>query len=1266
MNPLEIQALRPVSVTGIPLSISAKLSESLREALEEAGATNIDLLGDTYLLQGWKGAAYNDNVFLNSYLFGVPVAGVVPLEERLQRNQIRPGDKTNTPAAVSLLLDEALTTEWMTQGPGKLAIAAQIPIVREFFENLRSLPPRATGYTMEEVVDHYEAKNYETFSFYQLDINDNKITDPSWLTRGNTHGGMNFIVPGDSDFLFDSMNEVRFHIPLNGDPRYIENLALYPDYDDIGYSSSNVVANVINRLANVPNFDPYSIGNEVRFVFTGRGREYGSRYDRDSFFTELRENTSTLSGVGWIAKLLSDGDNFTEQLRSNNEAARYFEKDRHVVYGSPDEDQLTPFAVDFFHPANFFDPVGPAKGFIFIGGDSTDLISGYSFKELIEARFKGGESQPKTPFLLPQGEIDQDILYGGKGDDILSGGVGEDLLYGGDNNDQLWGGLETEADRSGDRLEGEAGVDRYYAGNNDTIVDSDDSGLIHIQKEDAEIVRLTGGVRKKGDPIGEWKSEDGEISYFLSGDSMLVTGHGVQLVIESVELAEVTSGVSTYMGMRFLEEPDIAPALPDLTDPVSDALEVNWENRNAALQEARDNNFTDREILDQLGNFGDFYPLVAGWRSGDAITREFNDETIEVDNMPSGTFFPFAVIDGGPGNSVIEDKTVSSGDPADQGANGELGLRITDNWQIPQQWFNPQIYDESEWQDLGGENPSPDFGDTDTLIANERRTWLISTYGNDTLVGGTNNDILQSGFRLYPYSTVDGRDFDLIRDWVYESEDHESKDKLYGMAGNDYMMADADNNELYGGIGEDALFGGADNDRLYGGNDKDYLNGDVYFDILSTTTGELESSGKFSIGLDPVNEAGRSGTDTLEGGKGEDTLVGGSGGDFLYGQEDDDIIVGDEPGIVGDIELELHEVQHGNDVLSGGGGSDTLMGNGGDDEGFGGTGDDYLFGDTLTGEKKLDAQYHGKDTLYGGANDDVIYGDGNEDELHGGPGGDYLVGDDDHDSALLDVKDHGKDTLYGDSGNDWLQGSGGADMLFGGSDNDVLYGYDSETENTGDSNDMDTLAGGSGTDWLYGQGGDDTYIFNRGDGVDLIEDSSGSADRLKIGLASDSAGWVRFGSDLQMNAGADSLLVSDYFGSDSIEFFEFSDGVVFDGFSVNNSIFSFIGGPNFDVLVGNNSNNNFNAGDGDDTITPGGGDDTIDGGDGEDTVQFAGLQSDYSITVVGGVSFTRDNNSETSDSTGLIDSVRRTIQADGDVDFFAIPDGAQVCSGHCD
>ncbi|MCI1016961.1 hypothetical protein HWE04_24185, partial [Herbaspirillum sp. C7C2] len=106
------------------------------------------------------------------------------------------------------------------------------------------------------------------------------------------------------------------------------------------------------------------------------------------------------------------------------------------------------------------------------------------------------------------------------------------------------------------------------------------------------------------------------------------------------------------------------------------------------------------------------------------------------------------------------------------------------------------------------------------------------------------------------------------------------------------------------------------------------------------------------------------------------------------------------------------------------------------------------------------------------------------------------------------------DTIDGGDGNDGLSGNGGDDTLIGGNGNDWLSG----------DNGNDTLIGGNGNDWIHGGHGNDTYRFNRGDGVDIINDcdyTAGNIDTIRLGKGIKAADTVltRSGDHLTLTWG---------------------------------------------------------------------------------------------------------------------------------------------------
>ena len=110
------------------------------------------------------------------------------------------------------------------------------------------------------------------------------------------------------------------------------------------------------------------------------------------------------------------------------------------------------------------------------------------------------------------------------------------------------------------------------------------------------------------------------------------------------------------------------------------------------------------------------------------------------------------------------------------------------------------------------------------------------------------------------------------------------------------------------------------------------------------------------------------------------------------------------------------------------------------------------------------------------------------------------------------------------------------------SGDDYLVGFDSE----------DTLLGGGGNDYLSGRGGNDTYLFNLGDGHDVIADYSYSSARAEdtivfgSGINPDNMFLRREGDDLIVNieGRSDWLTVRDHFNRSygQIEKFSFDNG----------------------------------------------------------------------------------------------------------------------------
>ena len=250
----------------------------------------------------------------------------------------------------------------------------------------------------------------------------------------------------------------------------------------------------------------------------------------------------------------------------------------------------------------------------------------------------------------------------------------------------------------------------------------------------------------------------------------------------------------------------------------------------------------------------------------------------------------------------------------------------------------------------------------------------------------------------------------------------------------------------------------------------------------------------------------------------------------------------------------------------------------------------------------------GNDTIFGGAENDVLFGQDGMDSLFGDGGNDELQGG------------NGNDLLVGDAGNDRLFGDGGADTLFGDEGAHIL-------------------TGGQGDDALAGGDGDDTYVFNLGDGHDVITDTS----------SLDAGNTILFGSGISL---ANLTLIQDQENSLlTIQVGSAADTIQLQGFDLNGvsgtsviKALTFADGsqvllsdllPLPDGFVEGCDNNDsirtgsgddvLNAGDGDDLLDSGAGNDTLIGGSGNDILRGGAGSDTYVFNAGDGVDTINDD-----------------------------------------
>ncbi|WP_413720831.1 calcium-binding protein [Silicimonas sp. MF1-12-2] len=465
-------------------------------------------------------------------------------------------------------------------------------------------------------------------------------------------------------------------------------------------------------------------------------------------------------------------------------------------------------------------------------------------------------------------------------------------------------------------------------------------------------------------------------------------------------------------------------------------------------------------------------------------------------------------------------------------------------------------------------------GVTDTATLTIKTSPVQGTAGNDQMVGFADADGTHidgpDGFNdiILGYGGNDKIFAGLGNDEVFGGA---GAGFIRGEAGDDLIYGEADNDVLDGGSGADRMYGGIGNDTYFvdnagdivsetGGGGTDTVKSKIDFTLgdglenlwldkgSSATVGTGNALGNIIVGNERANwlsgEAGNDnliggdgddvlnggiGNDQLHGDDGADTLSGGAGNDKLHGGQGDDITYGDD----GDDTLCPGE---GDDVMYGGAGRDLLSGGDGADIAYGGQGDDtYKITDSL--DTIIEYTGEGHDVVHASADfelsenvEDLMFldtgdfaGTGNSaaNRLTGNAGNNRLSGA------------GGDDHIDGAAGDDELVGGSGSDKLFGGAGNDQMRGDDGQdTLAGGDGNDV--LIGGAGDDFLCGDAGADIFVFQTGDGADLIKGFDVSEDKLHLsGVDTSDWSWRDVGGSLRLDYGLDdSILLSGVSGID--------------------------------------------------------------------------------------------------------------------------------------
>ena len=643
--------------------------------------------------------------------------------------------------------------------------------------------------------------------------------------------------------------------------------------------------------------------------------------------------------------------------------------------------------------------------------------------------------------LAPQPTQGNDNLYGDMKDNIISGLGGDDIIYGGNGNDTINGNDgndELHGDDGNDQLFGGDGNDTLYGENgNDTLIGS--MGSDNLQGGDGNDT-LNGGIGNDtlnggyGDDTYIYNKGDGADTITdYGGNNILKLGAG----LDKKDLI-VSHNSNGYILLSF-------------KDNASDSITLT--SPNIQVVEFANGDKMNIDEIKKLSLIGD--------DTDNTIYGYYNENNTLIGNGGNDT------LHGGYGNNIL---IGGNGNDTLYGGHGNnILIGGTDNDTLYGNYGDDTyIFDKGNGADTIIDDDGDDtikFNDfyaKDILLKRELMDVVIASkvsndkviiknfYGNNDSVISSIKKIIFKDNSVWDYQTI-------INNSLIKAT--EEDDKLYLSDEDDIFDALSGDDEIYGNKGSDTLNGGYGNDTLYGDD-------------------------------------------------GDDTLIGNSGNDTLYGGNDDDIIKGDEDDdkLYGDYGNDTLIGGNGNDLLDGGYGNDTYIFNRGDgnDTIYDMNGlDTVKFGKNINKEDLSFKRELDRLIIYikdkNGINSDSVtiqnFFSANTD-IGGNTvrtilfaNGSYYDANKVLELAPLNPTDKddrlyltdNNDTFYAGLGNDEIWGRNGNDFISGNEGDDTLYGNGGE----------DILIGGVGNDHLDGGAGNDTYIFNKGDGNDVITDWGG-------------------------------------------------------------------------------------------------------------------------------------------------------------------------------
>ena len=528
---------------------------------------------------------------------------------------------------------------------------------------------------------------------------------------------------------------------------------------------------------------------------------------------------------------------------------------------------------------------------------------------------------------------------------------------------------------------------------------------------------------------------------------------------------------------------------------------------------------------------------------------------------------------------------------------------------------------------LVGDNASATFdalGAIRTLTTTDSMAagldWITTGTGRDAILGGSLNDVLNSGNGVNLVLGDNGRvTFDGAGQWLTVN----SIDTAIG--------------------GADSITSGLDSDTIFGGMDSDFITASEGRNVVIGDSAQAEFNSAGQILSVTTIDAVNGGRDRITTGTGDDTVFGGSAADNITASNGRNVVAGDNAAATFDPGGQVRTVTTidpaigGNDTINSGLNDDLILGGTANDSVTTTGGNNIILGDngraffaadgTIQTVEAINPTIGGNDNITSAAGNDLIIAGTADDTVAAGSGNDLIFGDHGQISGSIRLTQLPLNTFSPDfmftsiatqatdlGGNDFILAGAGEDIIIGGQGRDRIHAESGDDDVIGGHSvadghdDRDLIDGGEGHDYIAG---DNAWIHREPRTTDTRWRAIVGPELLGV----DGQGSVT--STPQTDPGAvnkrtvtlfnhTSTTASQFFGSDIIAGGSENDTIFGqlgnDAIQGDGAALSLSGDMLFDIALNRLSADDY-AGpgrDGDDYVEGGGGNDVILGNLGQD------------------------------------------------------------------